>query len=470
MLYSSQAVAKPYFIAVIVLFILQILFGLIIGLQYVVGDFLFSIIPFHVARMVHTNLLIIWILIGFMGATYYIVPEEAERELHSPKLAIVLFWIFIITTILTMLGYLLISYENLAELTGNHFVPTMGREFLEQPTIVKIIIFMVILGFLYNISMTLLKGHKTGISLTLLTGFIGIILLFLFAFYNPINLVIDRFYWWWFFHFWIEGAWVFIMAAILAFIVFKITGVEREIVEKWLYVIIATILITGILGMGHHYYWIGTHEYWQWWGSIFSTLELAPFFLMTVFTFNMINIQSHKHPNSATTVWLIGTPVMAFLGAGVWGFLHTLAPINYYTHGTQITAAHAHISFFGAYVAIILAFISYAMPILRKRTQNKASQFLKKWSFWIMTASMLFLTLFLTAAGVLQIYLQRVISEPLPFMVIQEKLAFFYWGGEIAGLIFFIGFMVYVVSFFVQDRIKEKVGDTEELVTVVEEK
>ncbi|MDM8560024.1 cbb3-type cytochrome c oxidase subunit I [Candidatus Parabeggiatoa sp. HSG14] len=458
--YSSQAVAKPYFIAVIALFALQILFGLIMGLQYVIGDFLFSIIPFQVARMVHTNLLIIWILIGFMGATYYIVPEEAERELHSPKLAIVLFWIFIITTILTILGYLLTSYENLSEITGNRFMPTMGREFLEQPTIIKVIIFIVISGFLYNIGMTLFQGNNTGISLTLLTGFIGIVILFLFAFYNPINLVIDRFYWWWLFHFWVEGAWVFIMAAILAFLVFKITGVEREIVEKWLYVIIATILVTGVLGMGHHYYWMGVHEYWQWWGSVFSTLELIPFFLMAVFTFNMINLRRHRHPNSATTVWLIGTPVMAFLGAGVWGFLHTLAPVNYYTHGTQITSAHAHISFFGAYVAIILAFISYALPILRKRTQNKASQFLKKWSFWIMTVSMLFMTLFLTAAGVLQIYLQRIISEPLPFMVIQEKLVFFYWASEIAGLIFFIGFMVYVISLFVQDRRKEKIGDT----------
>lgn len=28
----------------------------------------------------------------------------------------------------------------------------------------------------------------------------------------------------------------------------------------------------GIIGTGHHYYWIGTPDYWQWWGSIFSAL------------------------------------------------------------------------------------------------------------------------------------------------------------------------------------------------------
>ena len=87
MQYKSQAVAKPYFIAAIGLFVGQILFGLILGLQYVIGDFLFPEIPFNVARMVHTNLLIVWLLFGFMGSAYYLVPEEAETELVSPKLA-----------------------------------------------------------------------------------------------------------------------------------------------------------------------------------------------------------------------------------------------------------------------------------------------------------------------------------------------------------------------------------------------
>jgi nitric oxide reductase large subunit len=28
-------------------------------------------------------------------------------------------------------------------------------------------------------------------------------------------------------------------------------------------------LITGIIGTGHHYFWIGAPAYWQWWGSVF---------------------------------------------------------------------------------------------------------------------------------------------------------------------------------------------------------
>ncbi len=453
MKYQSQGVAKLYFMAAIALFVAQILFGLIMGLQYVVGDFLFPEIPFNVARMVHTNALIVWLLMGFMGAAYYLVPEEAERELALPWLAVLMFWVFLIAAALTVAGYLLVPYAGLAKLTGNDILPTMGREFLEQPTITKIGIVIVALAFLFNIGLTILKGRKTVVNLVLLIGLTGLAVFFLFAFYNPTNLVLDKFFWWWVVHLWVEGVWELILGSILAFVLIKTTGVDREVVEKWLYVIIAMTLITGIIGTGHHYYWIGAPEYWQWWGSIFSAMELIPFFMMTVFAFNMVNRRRRNHPNKAAVLWALGTAVMAFLGAGVWGFLHTLSPVNYYTHGTQITAAHGHMAFYGAYVMIVLGMISYAMPIMSGREANsQRSQVLEMWSFWLMTVSMVFITLFLTAAGILQVYLQRFSDAPLQFMLVQDKIAIFYWMRELTGLVFLIGLVLYIWSFFVAAR------------------
>ena len=460
MQYQSQAVAKPYFIAAIALFVGQILFGLILGLQYVVGDFLFPEIPFNVARMVHTNLLIVWLLFGFMGAAYYMIPEESETELHSPKLALLLFWVFLVAGVLTIVGYLAVPYATLAKMTGNELLPTMGREFLEQPTITKIGIVVVMLGFLYNVGMTVLKGRKTTVSVILMIGLVLLAVLFLFAFYNPENLVKDKFYWWWVVHLWVEGVWELIMASILAFVLIKITGVDREVVDKWLYVIIALALITGIIGTGHHYYWIGTPTYWLWWGSIFSALEPIPFFMMTVFAFNMVNQRRRNHPNKVATLWALGTAVMAFLGAGVWGFMHTLAPVNFYTHGSQITAAHGHMAFYGAYVMIVLTIISYSMPMMRGRAaaNSNKSQVVEMWSFWLMTVSMVFITLFLTAAGVLQVWLQRYSENPQPFMVVQEKIALFYWMREVAGVIFLIGLLLYIASFFVGQKEPEAIA------------
>ena len=453
MKYESQSIAKLYFIAAIGLFVGQILFGVILGLQYVMGDFLFPEIPFNVARMVHTNLLIVWLLFGFMGSAYYLVPEESERELYSPWLAKLMFWIFLVAGALTILGYLLVPYATLAEITMNDLLPTMGREFLEQPTITKIGIVIVALAFVFNIGMTILTGRKTVISLVLLTGLVGLAVFFLFSFYNPDNLVLDKYFWWFVVHLWVEGVWELIMASLLAFVLIKVTGVDREVIEKWLYIIIAMALISGIIGTGHHFFWIGTPDYWQWLGSIFSALEPIPFFMMTLFAFNVVNKRRRDHPNKAATLWALGTAVMAFLGAGVWGFLHTLAPVNFYTHGTQITAAHGHMAFYGAYVMVVLTMISYSMPIMRgQKAGNERAQVMEMWSFWLMTVSMVFITLFLTGAGILQVYLQRYSDTPLSFMETQSKVEMFYWMRELAGLVFLAGLVIYIISFFVKGK------------------
>lgn len=449
--FTSQKVAMPYLVFALILFVGQILFGLVMGLQYIIGDFLFPLLPFNIARMVHTNLLIVWLLFGFMGAAYYLIPEEADRELHSPKLAMILFYVFAVAGVLTILGYLFVPYAGLAQMTGNDLLPTMGREFLEQPLITKVGIVVVALGFLYNVGMTVLKGRKTAVNVVMMTGLIGLAVMFLFSFYNPDNLTRDKFYWWYVVHLWVEGVWELIMAAMLAYVLIKITGVDREVIEKWLYVIVAMALISGILGTGHHYFWIGAPTVWLWVGSIFSTLEPLPFFAMVLFAFNMINRRRREHPNKAAALWAMGTTVTAFLGAGVWGFLHTLAPVNYYTHGTQLTAAHGHLAFYGAYAMIVMTLISYAMPKLRglgEAADNKA-QVMEMWGFWLMTISMVFITLFLSAAGIVQIWIQRIPEDgaALSFMASQDQLFIFYWLRLAAGVVFLIGLVTYLLSF-----------------------
>jgi nitric oxide reductase subunit B len=104
--YKSQSVAKLYFHRRRWRCSSARSLRLALGLQYVVGDFLFPYIPFNQARMVHTNLLIVWLLFGFMGSAYYMVPEEAETELWSPLLAKMLFWVFLAAGALTIVGYL----------------------------------------------------------------------------------------------------------------------------------------------------------------------------------------------------------------------------------------------------------------------------------------------------------------------------------------------------------------------------
>ena len=455
MKYTSQMVAKPYFIFALILLAGEILFGLILGMQYIAGDFLFPEIPFNVARMVHTNLLIVLILFGFMGATYYLVPEESERELWSPWLAQVTFWVFAAAGVATILGYLLVPYATLAELTYNNLLPTMGREFLEQPTITKIGIVIVALAFVLNVGMTVLKGRKTVITVVLLTGLVGLAVFFLFAFYVPENLVLDKFFWWYVVHLWVEGVWELIIGAILSFVLIKVTGVDREHIDKWLYLIIAMTLISGIVGTGHHYFYIGTPSYWLWIGSIASAVEPLPFFLMVLYAFTMAKQRRIEHDNKIALTWAKGTALMAFLGAGVLGFLHTLAPVNFFTHGTQLTAAHGHSSFFGAYIMILFTIISYAMPIMRGRPHGNcaAAQKVERTSFWMMVIGMLGLTSALVIAGTMQVMLQRMAgADSLSFMATQAEIVPVYMVRLAFGVMTLLGLLTYFYSFFVKEE------------------
>jgi nitric oxide reductase subunit B len=437
MKYESQKVALYFFAGALGLFVAQILFGLVVGTIVVMPNTLSELLPFNIARMIHTNALIVWLLMGFFGASYYLIPEEAETELYSTKLAIVQFWLFLIGAAAAVVGYLFHIHE--------------GREFLEQPLWIKLAIVVVALMFLFNITMTVLKGRKTAITNVLLLGLWGIAVFFLFSLYNPANLIMDKIFWWWVVHLWVEGVWELVMASILAFLMIKLTGVDREVVEKWLYVIIGLALFSGILGTGHHYYWIGTPGYWQWIGSVFSTLEVAPFFAMVVFAFMMVWKGGRNHPNKAALLWSLGCSVFAFFGAGVWGFLHTLAPVNYITHGTQVTAAHGHLAFYGAYVMINIAIMTYAMPNILKR--EPYNQLLNMWGFWITSSGVTFMTFALTFAGVVQSHLQRVMG--MGFMEVQDQLGLFYWMRLGAGVATFIGVVMIVWSLVVPGKAKQ---------------
>lgn len=100
---------------------------------------------------------------------------------------------------------------------------------------------------------------------------------------------------------------------------------------------------------------------------------------------------------------------------------------------------------------VVLTMISYAMPVLRGRAANgRGAQLLEMSAFWLMSLSMLMITLLLTGAGLVQVWLQRMADEPLPFMAVQAQLSVFYWLRLGFGVIFLIGLLLYIGSFFVK--------------------
>ncbi len=432
MKYETQKIAINYFIIATLLFGLQVIFGLITGAKYVWDyDPLLNILPFNTSRAIHINLLVVWLLIGFMGGTYYLVPEEGEAEIYSPGLAHFQLALFVLIGVAAIVGYI----------AGWSW----GMPFLEQPTILKIGIVAVALIFLFNIFMTMMKTRKwTVIQGVLLGGLVMLAVMFLFGILFMKNLTTQYYYWWWVIHLWVEGAWELVTGSIMAFILLKLTGVDREVVEKWLYVEVGLVLFTGIAGTGHHYYWIGTPAYWLWVGGIFSALEPVPIMFMMIDTLRDVRERKVEIENRVAMYWAVGCAVMHFFGAGVWGFAHTLPMINKWTHGTQVTASHGHFAFFGAYAMLNLTIIYFAVPRLKGVRPSKGGLSLP--AMRMMVFSMFLMALALGVAGIVQAYLQRVLG--MDYLTTQEFMKVWYRVFWVSAWGFAVGVFIYIADFF----------------------
>jgi len=427
--YQSQRVAYPYFIIALLLFGLQVVMGLWLAINYAftLPQSWVDLFPFATARAFHTNLLVLWMLLGFMGGTYYMVPEESESELYSPKLAYLQLIILVGTGVAALVGFL--------------FGWTQGRPLLEIPFALDILIVIGALIFLFNVGMTLIRAKNwTMIQGTLLGGLTFLALLYLFGIPFYRNLSIDWYYWWWVIHLWVEGAWELITGAIIAWILMRITGVPRKTVEKWLYVEIGLFLFTGIVGTGHHYYWIGAPRYWLWFGGIFSALEPLPIMFMVWDTLRHVKERRVEIQNKLVLLLAVGSVIYHFIGAGVWGFVHTLPSINYYTHGSQITVSHGHLAFFGAYALLIITIFYYAFPNLKGFKNYK--QTLGKWAFWITSITMMIIGLAFGVAGVLQTYLERILG--MGYMTAQAQMQFWFKIVIFTGVFFLAGVVLWI--------------------------
>jgi len=430
MKYKSQKIAYWFFLSALLLFALQIVFGFIMGFAHLGYDPLHFLSPFNAARATHTNLLVVWLLLGFMGSAHYIIPEEAQREIYSVKLAYVQLISFLVVGVVAIAGFHMNWWE--------------GRKFLEIPRPLDFLVVVNVLTFLFNILMTLFTGKRqTTTALVLAMGLLFAALLYLPGMLWFDNHTLDSFYRWYVVHLWVEGVWELIMGGILAFLLIKITGVDREVIEKWLYVIVGLTFLSGILGTGHHYYYIGTPSYWLLIGGIFSALEPLAFLAMALFAINMYRKGEKKHPNKIALYWTLGTAITAFVGAGLLGFAHTLPGVNLYTHGTLVTAMHGHMAFWGAYGMLVLAIMAYALPNMTGRKLYDAPG--AKYAFWFSNIGMIGMTTAFGVAGVAQVYMERILG--VDFMETQIEIQPHFLVLILCACLFTLGVVLYIINF-----------------------
>ena len=406
---AGQRLAVKYYLFAGALFAAQLLFGIIAGMQYHQPDFLFGLLDFNTVRTLHTNAMVVWMLAGMVGAAYWLVEDESGTALVGARLGEAAFWVLVVAVTIVVLVFLFVQTGDGDDVTL--WFINEGREYIEAPRWADFGLAAVMTVILWNIFATFNRGRFTGVAGVLVADLVALVALYAAGmFYTP-NLIVDQYWWWWVIHLWVEATWEVLVGCIMAWGLMKILGVSRRIVTTWLYIEVALLFGSGILGLGHHYFWIGTPEYWLGIGGFFSALEPIPLVAMVVHSVYDAGARRSHNRNHPAFAWLIAHTFGNFIGAGVFGFMQTLPQINIFTHGTQWSASHGHLAFFGAYATIVITMFYLAAQETRGGAWMGAglvdNGWKWKWALALLNFGMIGMSIALLIAGYYQSYIER---------------------------------------------------------------
>lgn len=77
-------------------------------------------------------------------------------------------------------------------------------------------------------------------------------------------------------------------------------------------------MLSGTLGVGHHYWWQGLDEYWVAIGRIFSALEPLPLVLLMI---EAIKEKGEGFYFALAFLWVAGSAIMNWYGVGFLGMV-----------------------------------------------------------------------------------------------------------------------------------------------------
>jgi len=444
-MYRSQRLALRYFTAAIARFGVMTVAGLLSAAYYLHPSLLFNVFDFQMAKILHIDTLVIWLLMGFIGAVYWFLPKELGREVVGIQVAEVLFYVFVAAVLVVTAVFVFVQTGSSNQFTM--WFINQGRKYVEAPRWAAAGVVVVVLTFVYNVTATAWRARKmTGILWVLILDLVPLTVLYLDAFPQLTNMSQDLYWWWWLVHMWVEATWEVLIGCLMAWALIELMGTSRRIVEAWLYIEVMLVLGTGILGLGHHYFWIGTPQYWLGIGGFFSALEPLPLLGMVVHAVYDAGTHHMKTTNRPAFYWVLAEAFGNFIGAGVWGFMMTLPQINLYSHGTQWTVSHGHFAFWGAYGCGVLAIVYLVLQ--QTRSAGEVGGHAWKWSFGLLNLGMLGMVGGLLVAGIVQAMYERAEGgSTLQAFVVASENHWFLSGMRarlVFGVLFALGYAVLV--------------------------
>lgn len=415
----SQKATVKYFFVVSLLFLLQIVMGIITAHYGVEGGGFYGIplqdyLPYVVTRTWHTQLGIFWIATAWLAAGLFIAPYICGYEPKRQKLGVDLLFGALLVVVLGSMAGQWMSVMHMLPGDLWFWFGHQGYEYVDLGRVWQAALFVGLLLWLFLIARSaipaLRKKETPGRSLVMLylLTTAGIAL-----FYAPglfwgmrSHLTVVEYWRWWVVHLWVEGFFEVFATVVIAYLFARLKVIRPEHAAYAALLSGAIYLSGGIIGTLHHLYFAGTPTVALAFGSVFSALEIVP--LVFVGYEALENIRHSKvRPWLAQYKWVVYFFVaVAFwnlVGAGIFGFMINPPIALYYMQGLNTTAVHAHGALYGVYGTLGLALLLFCMRAMDpQRIWNTK---LLGFAFWAINIGMLMEIMFsLLPIGLLQTY------------------------------------------------------------------
>ncbi len=407
--YKTQRYSFRFFMTMLVFFSIQILFGLLLALQQMDPTLLQGIINFNVARAFHLNMGIVWIVTGFIGTILFVGPLLGKREVKHKWIIQFLFialWITVFWTAAT----LPLAQEGEGGWVGNTPWLQQGKEFLEAGRVSHILFLIAFSIFAYlTIHMFPRKVKEWNeLHWGLAIGAVGLAAVWIFSLVPSTNLDTQEYFRWYVVHYWVEAVWEIIHITLIGFLLHKFFGAHKKEVGFAVFWGVSLVILSGLIGNSHHYFWIGTPAFWQFWGSLFSALEPLPliFCIWHVYLDEKHGVTPIK--NKAAFYFLFGSALFESVGAGILGFSMTMAYANIWEHGTWLTASHGHMALFGAFGLLVIGAAYEAVRQIKGIDTFKDK--LSKLGYWLLFSGLIGIVYSFSYGGTKEIYVYRILG------------------------------------------------------------
>jgi len=420
---TQRAIIK-YFVVAVLLFLAQALVGgATAHFRADPGSFygfdLTTIFPSNILRTWHLQLAIFWIATSFVGGGLLMAQALGEREPKGQVPAIhALFGALAFVVIGSLAGEFLGIHQWLGNLW--FWFGHQGWEYLDLGRGWQVLLAVGLIGWvvllLRSVMPALLDPHRREISTLFLLAALAIPVFYLPAFFfdSTSNFTVVDNWRFWIIHLWVEGFFELFVTVMVSVTFFRLGLVSRTTAARVIYLDAILFLGSGIIGMGHHWYFSGQTNLNLSLSAIFSAMEVVPLTLLTLDAWDFVKLtrsdsgasgQPIAIPHKWAFYFLMAVGFWNFVGAGIFGFLINLPIVSYFEVGTILTPNHGHLALMGVFGMEALALMVMAFrQVLTERQWAGPEKYIRV-SFWGLNAGLALMMLgSLFPGGVLQFY------------------------------------------------------------------